>query len=253
MISQYHWRHSGLVEVWMTTATLTCRRDRTPTALRCSKCDAPICPRCSVVTDVGQRCHACAKALPGPKIRRRWWPLVVAIAAIAVLTAVVLRAGNESQPAPAPLAGQGQQGTGFRTISRPDLGYAIDIPAGWLPAADNSATTTSYADSQSAIGSVRVTVGQDDAPLAEHVNGLVQALRAQGGTNFATKPGQISGLPSIEVDYRFPVVPGGRVNSSHSSFIVKRDTTVFSFQVATVDPVTERPILVQIEESIRLL
>lgn len=178
---------------------------------------------------------------------------MVVIAAIAVLTAVLLRAGNEGQPAATPLAGQGQQGTGFRTISRPDLGYAIDVPAGWLPAADNSASTTSYADSESGIGSLRVTVGQDDAPLTEHVNGLVQALRAQGGTDFATKPGQISGLPAIEVDYRFPVVQGRRANSSHSSFMVKRDTSVFSFQLATVDPVGERPILVQIEKSIRLL
>jgi hypothetical protein len=98
-----------------------------------------------------------------------------------------------------------------------------------------------------------LTVGTDDNPLAEHVDGLIQALRAQGGTNFATKPGQISGLPSIELDYRFPVVPGGRATSSHSSFIVERGTTVFSFQLATGQPAQERPILLQIENSIRLL
>lgn len=235
----------------MSTATLTCRRDKKPTALKCSRCETPICPRCSVVTDVGQRCFACSGGRPRRRISFRWWPWAVATGGIAFLIVVVVVAGNQGSPASVPAAGQ--RVTGFLTISRPDLGYAVEVPAGWLPAADNSATTTSYADDNTVLGSLRVTVGQDDKPLAAHVSGLIQALRAQGGTGFATRPGQISGLPSMEVDYRFPVVPGGRADSTHSSFLVARGTTVFSFQLATVQPVQERPILLQIENSIRLL
>jgi hypothetical protein len=139
----------------MATARLTCRRDKTPTTLKCSRCETPICPRCSVVTDVGQRCFACAGGKPHRRISLRWWPVPVAIAGIAFLVVVVLAAGNEGSPAPASVSGRGQQVTGFRTILRPDLGYTVNVPAGWLPAADDSATTTSYADNNTVLGSLR--------------------------------------------------------------------------------------------------
>lgn len=39
-----------------------CARHRgVETALRCGKCETPICPRCLVSTPVGARCPACAK------------------------------------------------------------------------------------------------------------------------------------------------------------------------------------------------
>jgi hypothetical protein len=36
------------------------------TALRCGRCDTPICPRCLVMTPVGARCRACAQLRKSP-------------------------------------------------------------------------------------------------------------------------------------------------------------------------------------------
>lgn len=40
----------------------TCARHRdTPTLLRCGRCGTPICPRCMISTEVGQRCPDCGR------------------------------------------------------------------------------------------------------------------------------------------------------------------------------------------------
>jgi hypothetical protein len=36
------------------------------TALRCGRCDTPICPRCLVMTPVGARCRSCAQLRKNP-------------------------------------------------------------------------------------------------------------------------------------------------------------------------------------------
>jgi hypothetical protein len=36
------------------------------TALRCGRCDTPICPRCLVMTPVGARCRSCAQLRKSP-------------------------------------------------------------------------------------------------------------------------------------------------------------------------------------------
>ncbi|HLH24969.1 MAG TPA: hypothetical protein VK066_20805 [Chloroflexota bacterium] len=36
------------------------------TALRCGRCNTPICPRCLVMTPVGARCRACARVRKSP-------------------------------------------------------------------------------------------------------------------------------------------------------------------------------------------
>jgi hypothetical protein len=44
-----------------------CARDpEVETALRCSRCDAPICPKCLVQTPVGARCKDCARIAKSP-------------------------------------------------------------------------------------------------------------------------------------------------------------------------------------------
>lgn len=44
-----------------------CPRDPgVETALRCSRCDTPICPRCLVQTPVGARCRDCARIVKSP-------------------------------------------------------------------------------------------------------------------------------------------------------------------------------------------
>lgn len=42
-------------------ATTCARHPNEETALRCSKCETPICPRCAVYTTVGYRCPDCGK------------------------------------------------------------------------------------------------------------------------------------------------------------------------------------------------
>lgn len=88
-----------------TEITLTCARDGTPTLLRCSECQSPICPACYVRTPVGLRCPDCAAAsVPPPAAyeasptRPRWLvPAGVGVAvAIAVVVALVLGGGGGS-------------------------------------------------------------------------------------------------------------------------------------------------------------
>lgn len=42
------------------------RHPETETALRCSRCDTPICPRCLVQSPVGARCPDCARTIRAP-------------------------------------------------------------------------------------------------------------------------------------------------------------------------------------------
>jgi hypothetical protein len=45
----------------MSTDVIYCaRHPKAETGLRCGRCETPICPRCSVPTDVGARCPDCA-------------------------------------------------------------------------------------------------------------------------------------------------------------------------------------------------
>jgi hypothetical protein len=50
-----------------TSRIVECPRDPgVETALRCSRCDTPICPRCLVQTPVGARCRDCARIVKSP-------------------------------------------------------------------------------------------------------------------------------------------------------------------------------------------
>lgn len=49
------------------TTVVECPRDPgVETALRCSRCETPICPRCLIQSPVGARCRDCAKTLKNP-------------------------------------------------------------------------------------------------------------------------------------------------------------------------------------------
>ena len=50
----------------MTTIVACARHPEVETALRCSRCDTPICPRCLVQTPVGARCRDCARISRSP-------------------------------------------------------------------------------------------------------------------------------------------------------------------------------------------
>ena len=72
----YDRRHAGIPDVVVdrtpVVATpgrgvVACARDpEVQTALRCSRCETPICPKCMVQTPVGARCKACAQIARSP-------------------------------------------------------------------------------------------------------------------------------------------------------------------------------------------
>jgi hypothetical protein len=64
-----------------TTITQCTRHPETQTALRCSRCETPICPRCMIQTPVGARCPDCAKVNRSPVYTVRGQYLARAIAA----------------------------------------------------------------------------------------------------------------------------------------------------------------------------
>jgi hypothetical protein len=59
------------------------------TALRCSRCDTPICPRCLVSTPVGARCRECARISKSPIYTLSRGYLVRAILAAGIAGAVM--------------------------------------------------------------------------------------------------------------------------------------------------------------------
>ncbi len=92
----------------------TCAPDGVETRLRCSECEAPICPACFVRTPVGLRCRVCAAdAVPVVRPRERGprWPVFAAIAVVVALIvgggAWVATRGGDAAPEEAADVGQG--------------------------------------------------------------------------------------------------------------------------------------------------
>ena len=53
----------------MTAVALIVECPRDPgveTALRCSRCETPICPKCLIQSPVGARCKSCARVMKSP-------------------------------------------------------------------------------------------------------------------------------------------------------------------------------------------
>ena len=239
------------------TDLTTCERHHTKTALRCGRCETPICARCCVRTDVGQRCPTCAggrqRRIRGLHAGQRWPVMLAATVAVIVIAGLIFVWAHRNSGTTVVIP-PGQQVLAYRSIDNASADYSLVIPSGWLPAADNTSTTLSYADTPPAEGSVHVSVGFDPAPLSQHVANLVTALRAQGGQDFSQMPEMISGLAAIRLDYRFPLSPnsGSRL-TNHTSYLVKRDSTsVVSFQLATVDPSGEKIVFQHMEASFQI-
>ena len=65
------------------------RHPNTPTRLRCGRCGTPICPRCMVATEVGQRCPDCGRGSRLPTFQVS--PALLARGAVAgLLTATAI-------------------------------------------------------------------------------------------------------------------------------------------------------------------
>ncbi len=70
-------------------AALRCAsHPNTETYLRCAQCQTPICPRCLVMTPVGAKCRACARARPLPTFQVS--ALNVVLATIAMLISSIV-------------------------------------------------------------------------------------------------------------------------------------------------------------------
>jgi hypothetical protein len=74
----------------MVVQVVQCARDPgVETALRCSRCETPICPRCLVQSPVGARCKDCARIMKNPLYKLSGGQLVRAVIAALVLGVVM--------------------------------------------------------------------------------------------------------------------------------------------------------------------
>ncbi|MFN0094544.1 MAG: B-box zinc finger protein [Dehalococcoidia bacterium] len=73
----------------MPTVVACPRHPETETALRCNRCETPICPRCLVHSPVGAKCRDCAKSVPSPVYVLKTSQLARAIGA-ALVGAVIM-------------------------------------------------------------------------------------------------------------------------------------------------------------------
>lgn len=76
------------------TSTTCARHPDTRTRLSCTACGAPICPRCSVATPVGQKCPDCARLPRSARARGKPQQYAKAVAAglgVVALAAVALQ------------------------------------------------------------------------------------------------------------------------------------------------------------------
>lgn len=61
------------------------------TLVRCSNCESPICPKCMVLTPVGQKCLVCGRVeFKGPGSARRYGAGVAGLLTAAILQVAVL-------------------------------------------------------------------------------------------------------------------------------------------------------------------
>lgn len=231
---------------------VTCAKDGTPTQLTCTKCDAPICPQCLVRTDVGLRCETCAEAAPPMPTARRSLPPAVIGAVLAVVVLVVaggltLRRGGKSSESGTRSAADPPQ-----HVSRPDLGFSLDLPAAWIVDTDQTPGSIFFAHATPPRSSARVFRGQTEQPLDQNMGNVVEGLRQQGAHDFSQQPVQIGDLPGIRLDYLAADGPAGAL-ATHSSFRVKKGNALFSLSLATTDIDADRQVLADVASSFRLL
>lgn len=68
----------------------------TPTLLRCATCDTPVCPKCGIWTEVGQKCPTCGPHGRGRSRRRRIVSLSLTAAAAIAVVAFVAYLGSDA-------------------------------------------------------------------------------------------------------------------------------------------------------------
>lgn len=136
-------------------------------------------------------------------------------------------------------------------ISRPDLGFSLEVPAAWVVDVDRTPGVVFFAHAAPPRSSARVFRGQSQQPLDDNVLNVIAELRQQGAQDFSQQAVQVSDLPGIRLNYVAADGPGGAL-AAHSSYRVKKGDAVFSLVLATTDPADDGT-LGGIASSFRLL
>ena len=163
-----------------------CAQDDVETRLRCSECQAPICPKCFVRTAVGLRCEGCASPSGPPQPRGGATPRRPAFLALAVVVALVVagvawattRGGDE-----APL--DVDEGGELIAIPGMELGTG-ELPGGmtWrLEARKEGGVCTTLTVSPGPPPRERCLRTRSYRPVG---NTTTQLLRGPGGTTYLT-------------------------------------------------------------------
>lgn len=232
--------------------TLTCPRDGTPTQLTCTRCEAPICPSCAVRTDVGLRCPDCAEAAqPSSPPVRRARPLVVAgvlaVGALVLVVGLAVARHGSSGRSGAPGGAAAPQ-----HVTRPDLGFSLDLPSSWTVDVDRTPGVVFFAHAVPPRSSARIFRGQTVLTLDQTMANVTDELRQQGAHDFSQTPVQIGDLSGIRLDYSADDGPSG-ASATHSAYRVKKGNAVFSLSLATTDPASDGRVLSDVASSFRVL
>jgi hypothetical protein len=186
-----------------------------------------------------------------PTARRGMSPAVIgAVLAVVVLVVaggLTLGRGGKSSESGARSAGDQPQ-----HVSRPDLGFSLDLPAAWIVDTDQTPGSIFFAHATPPRSSARIFRGQTEQPLDQNMGNVVEGLRQQGAHDFSQQPVQIGDLPGIRLDYLAADGPAGAL-ATHSSFRVKKGNALFSLSLATTDVDADRQVLVGIASSFRVL
>lgn len=143
------------------------------------------------------------------------------------------------------------RGAPNQEISRPDLGFSLELPAAWVEDVDRTPGVVFFAHAAPPRSWVRVFRGESQQALEDNVGNVVAELGQQGAQDFSQQPVQVGDLSGIRLDYVAADGPSGAL-ASHSSYRVKKGDAVFSLVVATTDSADDA-VLAGIASSFRVL
>jgi len=145
--------------------TLYCiNHPQIPTALRCNRCERPICTKCAVATPTGYRCPECVRSQQKVFVTAVWYDSIFAILIAGVLSYIGSRF--------VPILGF------FSILLAPAAGFAIAEATRWAVRRRRSKQLFLAASAAAALGCLPVLVGQVLLPLLFGGRGFFQILDA---------------------------------------------------------------------------
>ena len=194
--------------------------------------------------------------MPSPPGRLRRLSVVVPAAAVAIV-AVIFFVTRSSPPVPSRGSDDAalDASPNYRVVDHPDLGFAVELPPNWSESPDDPGlATVFFARSPSTQSWIRVFRRETPLGVPEMLDQATAALTQQGGSNFSRQPTVVGTLPAFRLDFKLPLLFGGAGPlSSQTYFMVKRDATVYTLEVATIDATNQGPALARIASRFRLL